>query len=63
MLSFCYVYPDEDEEVHAAIAEGERIRGFREALQLLDEKLLEEGEVVNEKIAITVDGVMSDHSL
>ncbi len=33
------------------------------ALQLLDEKLLEEREVVNEKIVIPVDVVMLDHSL
>ena len=64
MLSLCYVYPDEDEKVHASIAEGERIRGFREALHLLDEKLLKEKEVVdekvvvNEKIVIPVDVVM-----
>jgi hypothetical protein len=32
-------------------------------LHLLDEKLLEQKEVVNEKIAIPVDVVMFDHSL
>ncbi|OGP54574.1 MAG: hypothetical protein A2162_10350 [Deltaproteobacteria bacterium RBG_13_52_11b] len=36
MLSLCYVYPDE--KVYASIADGEWIRGFREALHLLDEK-------------------------
>jgi TorA maturation chaperone TorD len=36
MLSLCYFYPDE--KVYASIAEGEWIRGFREALHLLDEK-------------------------
>jgi TorA maturation chaperone TorD len=36
MLSLCYVYPDE--KVYASIAEGEWIRGLREALHLLDEK-------------------------
>ena len=36
MLSLCYVYPDE--KVYASIAAGEWIRGFREALHLLDEK-------------------------
>ena len=35
-LSLCYAYPDE--KVYASIAAGEWIRGFREALHLLDEK-------------------------
>jgi hypothetical protein len=35
----------------------------REALRLLDDKLLEEREVINEKGAITLDVVMLDHSL
>jgi hypothetical protein len=43
ILSLCYVLPDE--KVYASTAEGERIGGFREALHLLDEKLLEEREV------------------
>jgi TorA maturation chaperone TorD len=40
MLSLCYIYPDE--EVYPSIAEGEWIRGFREALDLLDGKTLDE---------------------
>jgi len=37
MLAMCYVYPDE--KVYALIAEGEWMRGFREALNLLDKKI------------------------
>jgi TorA maturation chaperone TorD len=40
MLSLCFLYPDE--EVYPSIAEGEWIRGFREALRLLDGKTLDE---------------------
>jgi len=40
MLSLCYVYPDE--KVYASIADGEWIRGFREALRLLDENNFDE---------------------
>ncbi len=40
MLSLCYVYPDE--KVYASIAAGEWIRGFREALRLLDGKTLDD---------------------
>jgi TorA maturation chaperone TorD len=40
ILSLCYVYPDE--KVYASIAGGEWIRGFREALHLLDENAFDE---------------------
>ncbi|MGQ9645210.1 MAG: TorD/DmsD family molecular chaperone [Thermodesulfobacteriota bacterium] len=40
MLSLGYVYPDE--KVYASIAGGEWIRGVREALHILDEKILDE---------------------
>jgi DMSO reductase family type II enzyme chaperone len=40
MLSLFYVYPDE--KVYASIAEGQWIRGFREALHLLDEKVFDD---------------------
>ena len=40
MLSLGYVYPDEN--VYTSIAEGEWIRGFREALHLLDEKVFDD---------------------
>jgi len=40
MLSLFYVYPDE--KVYASIAAGEWIRGFREALHLLDEKMFDD---------------------
>ena len=40
MLSLCHIYPDE--KVYASIAEGEWIREFREALQLLDEKIFDD---------------------
>jgi DMSO reductase family type II enzyme chaperone len=39
-LSVFYVYPDE--KVYASIAEGEWMRGFREALHLLDEKIFDD---------------------
>jgi hypothetical protein len=39
------------------------MRGIRETLPLLGETLLEEREVVNEKVAIVVDVVMFDRSL
>ncbi len=35
-LSLCYLYPDE--KVYASIAAGEWIRGFKDALHLLDEE-------------------------
>ncbi len=41
MLSLCYVYPDE--KVYASIAEGEWVRGVREALHLLDERNFDDG--------------------
>ena len=40
MLSLCYVHPDE--KVYASIAGGEWIRGFREALHLLDENIFDD---------------------
>ena len=40
MLSRCYLYPDE--RVYASIAEGEWIREFREALNLLDGRNLDD---------------------
>ena len=40
MLSFSYVYPDEN--VYGSIAAGEWIRGLREALRLLDDKAFDD---------------------
>jgi TorA maturation chaperone TorD len=54
-LSLCYVYPDE--KVYASIAEGEWMRGFREALHVLDEKIFDDSlRAIEQAIAGAKDG-------
>jgi TorA maturation chaperone TorD len=55
MLSLFFVYPDE--KVYASIAAGEWIRGFREALHLLDDKIFDDYLRVIEQAISGAEGV------
>ena len=55
MLSLGYVYPDEN--VYTSIAEGEWIRGLREALHLLDEKVFDDYlRAIEQAISVAEEG-------